>query len=400
MWGCRAWGRAARARRSTKVGGTPRFAFPASNPPCLAPRLKLPPRLPRPLPPAAYYYITYTTIELFASSLTAKTKLKVGAARPAGRLQSGGLHGTAHAHPQFLAPPPAAPSACPGPSLGVPLWRPPTPHPPPTHPHTRTPTRRACWRSCPAPASTTTCRCGRERNAWCRCGLGAACVLSVCYPHKEQALCVLCLHAGDPAATMHWRGHWRVQRGGAPPRPLPLPLLTAQRALPRLPPCPQKLLAHAPLAVDKPRFTDPHTKVNALLQVRGEGGGVGCLRAARWQHTPGGSGSSRTDSCQGGGAWCCEPTAAGGAAPCDTSRAWSLDPGLPPFPSPHPRTAAVSPVPLPAQPRHGGGRSVGGGQRHAPAAGHGGRHLLLGLAQPRAGRCGPAAGNRWECGLE
>lgn len=28
-------------------------------------------------PPAAYYYITYTTIELFASSLTAKTKLKV-----------------------------------------------------------------------------------------------------------------------------------------------------------------------------------------------------------------------------------------------------------------------------------------------------------------------------------
>ena len=28
---------------------------------------------------AAYYYITYTTIELFSSSLTAKTKLKVGA---------------------------------------------------------------------------------------------------------------------------------------------------------------------------------------------------------------------------------------------------------------------------------------------------------------------------------
>jgi hypothetical protein len=27
---------------------------------------------------AAYYYIAYTTIELFASSLTAKTKLKVG----------------------------------------------------------------------------------------------------------------------------------------------------------------------------------------------------------------------------------------------------------------------------------------------------------------------------------
>jgi hypothetical protein len=26
---------------------------------------------------SAYYYITYTTIELFSSSLTAKTKLKV-----------------------------------------------------------------------------------------------------------------------------------------------------------------------------------------------------------------------------------------------------------------------------------------------------------------------------------
>ena len=35
---------------------------------------------------------------------------------------------------------------------------------------------------------------------------------------------------------------------------------------PPLPPWAQKLLAHAPLGVDKPRFTDPHTKVNALLQ--------------------------------------------------------------------------------------------------------------------------------------
>lgn len=39
-----------------------------------------------------------------------------------------------------------------------------------------------------------------------------------------------------------------------------------------LPPCAalplQKLLQHAPLAVDKPKFTDPHTKVNALVQVR------------------------------------------------------------------------------------------------------------------------------------
>ena len=28
----------------------------------------------------------------------------------------------------------------------------------------------------------------------------------------------------------------------------------------------RKLLLHAPLAVDAPKWTDPHTKVNALLQ--------------------------------------------------------------------------------------------------------------------------------------
>ena len=28
----------------------------------------------------------------------------------------------------------------------------------------------------------------------------------------------------------------------------------------------RKLLLHAPLAVDSPKWTDPHTKVNALLQ--------------------------------------------------------------------------------------------------------------------------------------
>lgn len=31
----------------------------------------------------------------------------------------------------------------------------------------------------------------------------------------------------------------------------------------------RRLLTHAPVAVDKPRFTDPHVKANALLQVRG-----------------------------------------------------------------------------------------------------------------------------------
>ena len=34
----------------------------------------------------------------------------------------------------------------------------------------------------------------------------------------------------------------------------------------------EKLLAHAPVAVDRPRYTDPHTKANALLQVRGGAG--------------------------------------------------------------------------------------------------------------------------------
>jgi hypothetical protein len=28
----------------------------------------------------------------------------------------------------------------------------------------------------------------------------------------------------------------------------------------------EKMIMHAPVAVDKPRFSDPHTKVNALLQ--------------------------------------------------------------------------------------------------------------------------------------
>ena len=36
----------------------------------------------------------------------------------------------------------------------------------------------------------------------------------------------------------------------------------------------QKLLQHAPLAVDRPKYTDPHTKVNALVQVGGAEGGA------------------------------------------------------------------------------------------------------------------------------
>jgi Sec63 Brl domain len=37
----------------------------------------------------------------------------------------------------------------------------------------------------------------------------------------------------------------------------------------------RKLLMHAPVAVDAPKYTDPHTKANALLQVRAAGWTVG-----------------------------------------------------------------------------------------------------------------------------
>lgn len=43
---------------------------------------------------AAYYYIAYTTIELFASSLTAKTKLKVRGGGPGWKGGAGGRRGS------------------------------------------------------------------------------------------------------------------------------------------------------------------------------------------------------------------------------------------------------------------------------------------------------------------
>ena len=42
---------------------------------------------------------------------------------------------------------------------------------------------------------------------------------------------------------------------------------TLKALCPVLLPLLQKLLAHAPLAVEAPKLTDPHTKVNALVQV-------------------------------------------------------------------------------------------------------------------------------------
>lgn len=60
----------------------------------------------------------------------------------------------------------------------------------------------------------------------------------------------------------HHTPRWWAPRPGATPPALPPPLPACALLL-------QKLLQHAPLAVDKPKFTDPHTKVNALVQVRG-----------------------------------------------------------------------------------------------------------------------------------
>ncbi len=54
---------------------------------------------------------------------------------------------------------------------------------------------------------------------------------------------------------------------------------------------------------------------------------------------------------------------------------------------PPPCPAAVALLALRHEPRHGGGHARCGGQGLPPAAGHGGRHLLLRLAQPGAGGC-------------
>ena len=43
---------------------------------------------------AAYYYVAYTTIELFAASLTAKTKLKASVARDGLRWRVEGIYGS------------------------------------------------------------------------------------------------------------------------------------------------------------------------------------------------------------------------------------------------------------------------------------------------------------------
>ena len=63
---------------------------------------------------AAYYYIAYTTIELFASSLTAKTKLKVrrGGGGMGGRVYAGGMPGSGSSV-QWSALPQPAVTACP-----------------------------------------------------------------------------------------------------------------------------------------------------------------------------------------------------------------------------------------------------------------------------------------------
>lgn len=128
---------------------------------------------------AAYYYITYTTIELFANSLTAKTKLKA-------------RRGAASASP-------------------------------------RTAFQRCCRR----------CRCVRPRAC---AQLPAPQTLTAPLPHthiQPQGLLEIISAASEFDA---------------------LPVRPGEEVLV------EKLLNHAPVAVDRPRFTDPHTKANALLQ--------------------------------------------------------------------------------------------------------------------------------------
>lgn len=71
---------------------------------------------------------------------------------------------------------------------------------------------------------------------------------------------------------------------------------------------------------------------------------------------------------------------------------FSRPPTAPCPPTTHPPLTlpAVPLLSVGAQPRHGGRHARRGGQGLPPAAGHGGRHLLLRLAQPGAGGCVPA----------
>ncbi len=150
---------------------------------------------------AAYYYITYTTIELFASSLTAKTKLKVRrrAARERERKDEAGREGERER--------------------------------------------------------------GGERDL-----------------RPPQTTCTLTQPTNQP-----------TNQTNQPTKPINQPqglleIVSAASEFDSLPVRPgeelvvERMLHHAPVAVDNPKYMDPHTKANALLQVR-----RGCRLAAASQ---------------------------------------------------------------------------------------------------------------------
>ena len=218
-----------------------------------------------PPPPlrAAYYYITYTTIELFASSLTAKTKLKVGAAL------------CCAAQGCESSPLPAKHPCCNRPLL--------------THSLPTLPSAPACRTVGPAGDPV------QRHRVWR--GAGA--------PRRGAS------GAGEPVGRCCCMPLVAAVAGG-------WPLLLYSRTHTNAPPPPP-----SPLGAE-------------AAGARAAGRGQAAL------HRPAHQGQ---------------------------------------------RAAAVALLTGGPRPRHGGRPAARGGWRHAPAAGHGGRHLQLGLAQPRARGC-------------
>ena len=197
-------------------------------------------------------------------------------------------------------------------------------------------------RSCPAPASTTRCRCAPERSASCRCGRAGGWQRAGRLPHTVAGCC---------SGSCTGAHRWFTARRGFPHFDCPAPAVLFLL---------QKLLAHAPLAVESPKFTRPHTKVNALLQVSRQPAVRAAVRGTGQEI------AAVLRECGGG---MCSPLFSHLCLQC------------------LPRLPAVTPVALAPQPRHGRGPARRGGRRHPPAAGNGGRHLILGMAQPRPRRC-------------
>ena len=80
-------------------------------------------------------------------------------------------------------------------------------------------------------------------------------------------------NAQNPIANTHTRTHTQMHAQSRTRAQGLLEIISAASEFDSLPLRPgedvavEKLLAHAPVAVDRPKYTDPHTKANALLQV-------------------------------------------------------------------------------------------------------------------------------------